>query len=136
MPQKRKRVVSFNIDGIPPSLNHAYGISTKGGRVRRYLQQSAKNWKELVGYTCKENKIKDAECYGVEIIFYFPIRTKLNKMRRKDVDNMLKLTIDSTIDKLVTYEGEKIDDCRLIEVSAIKCDSNEERTEVNYYAMI
>lgn len=137
MPQgKQNETVEFVIEGIPPSLNHAYGITTRGGKVRRFPNPKLKEWKELIGYTITPQYIKKSETYGVEILFYFPIRTKQGKLRHKDTDNMLKYVIDPIVKKVETYSGEQIDDCQITEIHAYKCESDIEKTEISLYAMV
>ena len=135
MPRKQNETVTFAIEGIPPSLNHAYGISAKGGKVRYYPNDKLKVWQEIVSY-CPLQQIKSTKTYGVEILFFFPLTTKAGKLRRKDLDNMLKYIIDPIIKRIETYNEEPIDDCQLVEIHAYKCDSPIEKTEVSFYAMV
>lgn len=136
MPQQQNDTVEFVIEGIPPSLNHAYGITAKYGKVRRFPNKKLKEWRDLVEETVTPQRIANAETYGVEILFYFPIRTKQGTLRHKDTDNMLKYVIDPIIKKVETYSGEPIDDCQITEIHAYKCESDVEKTEISLYAMV
>jgi len=135
MPRYKNDTVTFNIEGIPPSLNHAYGITARYGRVRRFPLPKLKEWIDIVS-VLPTQYIQDADTYGVEVLFYFPIHTKEGKMRRKDTDNMLKYVIDPVIDKTKTYSNKEINDCQIVEIHAYKCDANKPRTEISLFAMV
>lgn len=136
MPQQKNETVGFVIEGIPPSLNHAYGITTRGGKVRRFPSQKLKEWRELVAYTTTPQRIKSAKLYGVEILFYYKKYYKNGNLKKKDVFNMEKYCTDEVIKKLETYDGLKIDDSQLDEGHVYRCDSPVEKTEVSFYAMV
>jgi Holliday junction resolvase RusA-like endonuclease len=126
-----KNTATFKIDRLPVSENDAVRMTPRGGYKTRKYQE----WEEYVGYTVKEVVIETSEWYGVEIIYYFPLYCKNGNIKRKDHKNMDKYAIDTTIKKLVDSNGEKIDDCRIIESSECKVDSKDERVEITYYCI-
>lgn len=132
----KKTVLHIEIPGIPPSLNDSHKVAVRNGRVWKYPHKSLKEWLDLVGFTLEPMKIVETEWYGAEYIFYFPIYCKNGNIRRKDVSNLIKYVEDPIMERVTTYEGKKIDDSRFLEVSAMKVDSPEDKTEINIYAMI
>jgi len=133
---KRNSDLHIEIPGIPPSLNDSHRMAIRGGRVWKYPQKSFKEWIDLVNLVVNPMKIVDAEWYGAEYIFHFKIYYQKGSIRRKDVSNLIKYAEDPVMGKITTYDGRPIDDSQFMEVSALKVDSPEEKTEINIYAMI
>lgn len=124
--------ITFTIPGIPPSQNHAIKMTTRGGYVRRYSSKELKTWQELVAYTTNEQQIVKSTWYGIDITYYLPLFYKNGNIRRKDIDNMIKYTIDSILERVKTTEREEIDDRQIKELKAQKKDG-EERTDIILY---
>jgi Holliday junction resolvase RusA-like endonuclease len=126
-----KDVVVFVIDMLPVSENDAVRMTPRGGyKTRKY-----KEWEEFVGYTVKEKTIACSQWYGIEIVYYFPLYYKNGKVRRKDFKNMDKYAIDVVLKKVVDQKGNPIDDCRIMESSECKIDSDKEKVEITFYCI-
>lgn len=121
--------VSTTIEGIPPSLNHSYVISTRGGVVRRFKNKKLTEWIRLVCLTVGKLKVRDSDWYGIDIVYHLPIRFKNGNPRKKDLDNLIKYTIDPF---LKSVNNGEIDDCRIIKINAAKVDGAE-KTEIILY---
>ena len=126
-----KDTATFKIDALPVSENRAIGRSSRGG----YKTKFYKEWEEIVMLTQKEQKIDCSEFYGVEMIYYLPIYYKNGNVRRVDGPNFDKYNIDMVIRKLIDRNGEAIDDCRILEWSGCKVDSEEKYTEITFYCI-
>ena len=126
-----KNSATFKIDALPVSTNKAVGHSRRGG----YKTQEYKDWEQLVMLTQKEKTIKCSEWYGVEMVYHFPIYYKNGNIRRVDGPNFDKYNIDIVLRRLKDKNGEEIDDCRLIEWSGCKVNSEKEHTEITFYCI-
>ena len=126
-----KETAIFKIDMLPVSENDAVRMTPKGG----YKTKKYREWEEFVGYTVKEKSIAKSEWYGVEIVYYFPLYYKNGSIRKKDFKNMDKYAIDVVLKKLIDQEGNPIDDCRILESSECKIDSEKECVEISFYCI-
>ena len=130
-----KKVV-FEFEGIAPSENLAIRTSRYGGnQTKRY-----KAWLRAI-FNTEHQSIAESEWYKVSIDLYFPIYYKNGNIKRKDAHNYAKYTIDPVfgtqkIDKMMfapmLYDdmGEEIDDCRIIETTIKKHDSEDIKTVI------
>ncbi len=107
----------------PPSINHIYGYTSRGGFARSYITKEGKLWFEKVApiltkHFRRKNPIDtEVEVWIVLYTAYY----------RQDVDNIAKPILDSlqkngilTNDSLV-YK---------IDIEKFKCKKDEERVEV------
>ncbi|SRR5258708_25999003 len=73
----------------PPSVNHIYGFTARGGFARSYITKDGIQWFEkaagIIGKTFKRKSIPDPVEVYVDL-YYHP--------RKQDVDNILKPTLD------------------------------------------
>lgn len=73
----------------PPSINHIYGFTSRGGFARSYITKIGKTWFEEAGYRLKE-QLPQTE----PITTNLTISIELHTARRQDVDNILKPILD------------------------------------------
>jgi Holliday junction resolvase RusA-like endonuclease len=128
---KFRNTVRFEIQGLPVSVNNAIRFAGK----RTYKTKQFKQWEELVFYCTKEQTINKSEWYGVEVLCHFPLYCKNGSIRRKDIDDLLKYAIDTTLERVVDSEGNPIDDKCILEGSFAKIDSEQEKTEIIFYTI-
>lgn len=129
----RREYVKFEVQGLPPSANHALKQS-RGGR--RYPSKEYKEWKELLS-KLKPKKIISSEWYEVEREYYFPLYYKNGNIRRRDVGNFDKYADDEFCKYIETYEGEEIDDKQIKTGHHDKrdCKKGEEKTVWTIWAV-
>ena len=126
----RNREATFEVFGLPPSVNHAL-VHARG---RTFPTKEYKEWRKL----CKAlpiKKIKKSKWYGVEIFFFFPIFYKNGNVRKKDRSNFIKYAEDELCRRLETYSGEKVDDSLIKVGTAAKIDSAEITTIFTIYCL-
>ena len=118
--------ITFEIEGLPPSVNHAMNQARNG---RRYPSKELVEWKARVS-ELDITKILNSEWYEVERIYYFPLYFKNGNKRRKDVANLDKYADDLLCSRLVTYDGRELDDREIKTGSHDKqnCEEGKERT--------
>lgn len=73
----------------PPSINHIYGFTSRGGFARSYITKIGKTWFEEAGYQLKA-QLPKAEPLTENL----SISVELHTARRQDVDNILKPILD------------------------------------------
>ncbi len=73
----------------PPSINHIYGFTSRGGFARSYITKIGKTWFDEAGYKLKEQILP-----GDSITQTLCISIELHTARRQDVDNILKPLLD------------------------------------------
>ncbi|APT75048.1 hypothetical protein LN42_01880 [Marinitoga sp. 1137] len=113
----------IELEGIPPSVNHAYKKRGKGYGM--FMSKTAKEFKEYASYVAyqamkkqKWTKIpRDENFYRMEIHFHFKNR------KHPDPNNLLKVLIDS-------FEGIVFENDKNIDVSTFSFVDGEERTVV------
>lgn len=95
------------LDGLPPTTNHGYGVSSRGGKARMYKTQEARAWQELVMWQVAAQRIQphqDWQGRAIRVMI-----TLWSQDRRADVDGGIKLTLDAIAkglgfnDKMVDY---------------------------------
>lgn len=99
------RRVKIEIDDIPPSDNQVY--RKRGNGFGMFMTQEGKSWKELVQWKCKGHS---PVAGPVRVV----IETTFDTLRRQDVHNRIKLTLDALQGFL--YE----DDCQIAGLQLIK----------------
>lgn len=116
----KKEEIQFEVNGLPPSSNHALERARNG---RMYPSEEYREWKKSVS-KLKSKKIADSEWYEVEVTYYFPLYYKNGNVRRKDHRNLNKYA-DDEFCKLLG-----IDDSRIKTGHDDKqdCKEGEERT--------
>ena len=120
----RNNTVTFEVPLLPVNVN----------RMKRYPTMEYKRWRDTVA-DLPIQKIESAEWYGVERVFYFPLYYKNGNIRVKDVGNYIKYADDMFCKQLVTYDGEPIDDKKIVEGSETKVDSEEVKTVWSIYVI-
>lgn len=73
----------------PPSINHIYGFTSRGGFARSYITKVGKTWFDEAGYRLKEQVLP-----GDSITQNLTLSVELYTARRQDVDNILKPLLD------------------------------------------
>jgi crossover junction endodeoxyribonuclease RusA len=106
----------------PPSINHIYGYTSKGGYARSYVTKEGKVWFEEAGYAIKSQTRKRKPITSdLEISIY------LYTARKQDVDNILKPILD-----LLQKQGVIENDAQIYRllVEKFKCKVAEQRVEI------
>ncbi|RLJ04205.1 MAG: hypothetical protein DRP08_02215 [Candidatus Aenigmatarchaeota archaeon] len=90
-------MVILAIEGLPPTINHYWGVRGK----RRFVKKEGKEWKKKVWATAKNKKIEkfDKDKKIVMSIFF------LSPRNFGDLDNRLKPLLDSL--EGVLFENDK-----------------------------
>jgi Holliday junction resolvase RusA-like endonuclease len=112
------------VDGLPPTTNHGYRISTRNGKAIIYKAPEVKAWQEQVQWRIKEQRLQPLqEWKGKAIYVTFHM---FMKDRRMDVDGGVKYTLDAAakgfgfndkmVDKIMV---ERTLDAGLVESTAI-----------------
>jgi len=125
-----KEVVVFKINGLPVSENEAVRMTSRGG----YKTKKFKEWEKLVSLQ-KEKIIDKCEWYGYEAIFHFPLYYKNGNIKKKDGHNMIKYAVDTVLSRVRDTDGNEIDDCRILEGSHCKIDSEDLYMEIAFYCI-
>ena len=106
----------------PVSVNRLWKVSPRGGI---YLDKKAKNFKELfqiqMKSQCNNLNMFPTDLYRVSVEFIYPkdtLYTKAGVIRKIDLDNMLKLTLDSAFEFLGVKYG--VDDSQIVSITASK----------------
>ena len=112
--------VTFVVDGLPPSENHALCRARNG---RMFPSKEYRRWKHTVS-KLKNKSIQPSIWYCVSRQFYFPVRYKNGNIKKKDVSNLNKYADDELCKKL------GIDDSYIIKgvEEKIDCNPGEEKT--------
>ena len=121
----KKDTITIEVPDVPVSVNGAL----KG--ARRFPSKEYKAWKDIVEESVPDKiKIQKSMWYEVIREYYFPLFYKNGNVRIKDVANYIKYADDELVKHLVTYEGDKVDDCQFIhgEETKIDCKEGEEKT--------
>lgn len=100
------RVYPFHIPTLPPSVNHIYGQSRRGGRFK---VQAVLDFVQEAGLYLKRPKQPIAEPVRLSVIF------KIRDKRRRDLDNLLKILCDTLVELLVIE-----DDSLIVKINATK----------------
>jgi len=79
----------FNIAGIPPSVNHCYGLRCVCKRDIKYPTKEMKQYKEFVKKHLPEMPKPFEGPVALIAVFFF------NDNRRRDIDNCMKVLQDS-----------------------------------------
>lgn len=86
-----KKIYSFKIDCLPPSVNHLYRTTWRTGKPIFYKEPKVKDFEEMAGWQLKKLKTPISGDLELEVIFIFE---KQSTFKRRDLDNCLKLTQD------------------------------------------
>lgn len=107
----------------PPSINHIYGFTSRGGFARSYITQEGKAWFEEAGYRIKKIK-QNTPSFATSI----EISIKLFTSRRQDIDNITKPILD-----ILQKQGVYLNDVLVthLDIEKIKCKKEEERVEID-----
>jgi Holliday junction resolvase RusA-like endonuclease len=97
----------ITLEGLPPTTNHAYGVSNRGGKARMYKTTDAKAWQEMIGWQVIAQRTQphqDWQGRAIRVMI-----TLWSQDRRADIDGGIKLTLDAIAkglgfnDKMVDY---------------------------------
>ena len=106
----------------PPSINHIYGYSAKGGFARSYITKKGNLWFEEAGYIVKA-------AWGPRPPLEGPIGVEIHLFtcRRQDIDNILKPVLDLLQKQSVLKNDDQI---VTLVVGKFKVKQAEEKVEV------
>ena len=115
----------WTLEGIPPSVNHAYTNRIMKKRIIRFPNKKFKDFKEKVGERLAGIKPTNKPVL-LECTFYLPDR------RRRDLDNLLKVLLDGL--QSVLFE----DDSQVVEIRARKLFDPEykDKTIISYQEVV
>lgn len=106
----------------PPSINHIYGITSRGGYARSYLTKKGTDWFTEAGKQLhKQVSIKKPITSELEI------HIDLFTARRQDVDNILKPILDLLQKQAVIENDSQI---YFLTVQKHRCKIPDEHVEV------
>lgn len=110
----------------PPSINHIYGYTSRGGFARSYITKKGKEWFARAASLVKKHTLPtDPIAYPIDV------RIKLFTARHQDVDNINK----PLLDLLQKHTNVIKDDAwvyRLI-TEKIKCKVKDEKVELEVF---
>lgn len=126
----------IEIPGLPPSVNHTYGFSSKGG----WKKPEVKRWEHEAQWLASQTALKAYGSFKLEEFRGLPIKLEMSFIRpswrskrkpkhyvRPDVSNFIKVTEDSVCKAL------GLEDSAVVEVTALKIErSGPVRTEVRF----
>lgn len=101
-----RTILEFTVPAVPPSYNESFKINFRAKQI--YLSQEAKEFKKLLMLhvpMIDEKDFKPNSTLSIDLIFYDNWYYKNGNMRKKDVQNMDKIVIDSLFKLL------PVDDC-------------------------
>lgn len=107
----------------PPSINHIYGFTSRGGFARSYITKDGKKWFDEVTEIYKK-QYKRKNPIGTEIEVWIELYTNYY---RQDVDNIAKPILDS-LQKNGVIENDSL--IYKIDIEKFKCGKEEQRVEV------
>ena len=106
----------------PPSINHIYGYTSRGGFARSYITKEGKNWFEEAGEDLhKQWKRKTSIKNEVEVFI------ELYTAYRQDVDNILKPILDLLQKENVIENDSQV---TTLNVQKYKCKRTEQKVTV------
>lgn len=91
-------MISFRIEGIPPSYNKHLNINYNFREV--YLSREAKQFKNLIKMSIPPATISTLNVYSMEVEYHSNFKYKNGKNKKIDLQNMDKLLIDAIFEKL------------------------------------
>jgi Holliday junction resolvase RusA-like endonuclease len=111
----------FVIPGLPPTTNHGYGLSVRGGHAVMYKTQTAKDWQYVASLfliaSHKRQDWGDRDLY-VSIVF-------AGKNKGRDIDGGVKLALDTLA------EGLGFNDKQVVELRVFKTVNSLEETTIH-----
>ena len=107
----------------PPSINHIYGYTSRGGFARSYITKEGKEWFEKAGKELKKQWNKRVPI-KTEVEVYIELYTAYY---RQDVDNILKPILD-LLEKETIIENDS--QVTMLNVQKYKCKKTEQKVEV------
>lgn len=114
--EKKSEPIIIEVTSIPPTVNHAYGVTGKGWW---YVKKQGKAFKKETAFATKHMKgMINPDLYKLTIICEKPWIFKNGKIKRDDISNRIKIAEDALA------EGLGIDDKCFLEVRACKLHSD------------
>jgi Holliday junction resolvase RusA-like endonuclease len=107
----------------PPSINHIYGYTSRGGFARSYITREGKVWFEIAGELLKK-KYKKKTPIKTEVEIWIVLYTNYY---RQDVDNIAKPILDA-LQKNGVLENDAL--VYKIDIEKYKCKKEEQRVEI------
>lgn len=107
----------------PPSINHIYAFTSRGGFARSYITKEGKTWFEEAGKILKK-KYRRKTPIDTEVEVWVTLYTNYY---RQDVDNIAKPILDS-LQKNGILENDSL--VYKIDIEKFKCKKEEQRVEV------
>lgn len=90
----------IRIDGLPPSSNHGYKATGRGGKTRMYKTADVKAWQDMVMWEVQAQRIQPHQDWtGKEVSFKL---TVADPNRSVDLSNAVKYTEDAVV-KVLGY---------------------------------
>jgi len=107
----------------PPSINHIYGFTSRGGFARSYITKEGKAWFETVAEIYKKEYKRKAPL-EVEVEVWVTLYTNYY---RQDVDNIAKPILDS-----LQKNGILLNDSLVykLDIEKFKCKKEEQHVEI------
>jgi Holliday junction resolvase RusA-like endonuclease len=106
----------------PPSINHIYGYTSRGGFARSYITKEGQIWfAKAIEDITRQNRRK------IPIESELEVSIDLYTARRQDVDNIIKPILDA-----LAKAGVMKNDAQIYRVSVekFKCPVAEQRAEI------
>lgn len=107
----------------PPSINHIYGYTSKGGFARSYITREGKIWFDKASEILKK-EYRRKEPIRVEVEVWIVLYTNYY---RQDVDNIAKPILDS-LQKNGVLENDAL--VYKLDIEKFKCSKEEQRVEI------
>lgn len=112
--------IKIEIPMLPPTVNHSHVYTRRGVfKSSEYVK-----WERAVKLFIGSHGPLAEEPLSVRIEFYTSWFTKKGKMRRRDVDNLAKATLDAVFKCL------GINDCSVFSLHLVKRESIQDKTVV------
>lgn len=112
------KFISFKIDGLPPSYNKSFKVNYSFREI--YLSPEVRVYKTKVKFLCPHLTVTDTDKLRITIMYNHDWHYKNGKIRKKDIQNLDKILIDSIASRL------NFDDSQFFEVHLFKVQNDKE----------
>lgn len=106
----------------PPSINHIYGYTSRGGFARSYITKEGKEW-----FAKAQSDIVRQNRRRKPILTDLEVSIDLYTARRQDVDNIIKPILDALTKSEVIKDDSQV---YRISVEKFKCPVVDQRVEI------